>query len=139
MSCGVRSGESSELSPDGQTTIWADFRGADPNRALAEISVRRTCFYPSQPGINYITLSGFHISQAATQWAAPTAEQIGMVATHWNKGWIIENNVISDSKCVGITLGKERATGHNVWLEDPSIDGSLHYIEVTFRTIRAAR
>ena len=122
---------------DGQTTIWADFRGADPNRALAEISVRRTCFYPSQPGINYITLSGFHISQAATQWAAPTAEQIGMVATHWNKGWIIENNVISDSKCVGITLGKERATGHNVWLEDPSIDGSLHYIEVTFRTIRA--
>ncbi|WP_283391941.1 right-handed parallel beta-helix repeat-containing protein [Millionella massiliensis] len=122
---------------DGQTTIWADFRGADPNHALAEISVRRTCFYSSQPGINYITLSGFHISQAATQWAAPTAEQIGMVATHWNKGWIIENNVISDSKCVGITLGKERATGHNVWLEDPSIDGSLHYIEVTFRTIRA--
>jgi hypothetical protein len=86
--------------------------------------------------VNYLTISGFHISQAASQWAAPTAEQIGMVATHWNKGWIIENNVISNAKCSGITLGKERGTGHNVWLNDQSIDGSLHYIEVTFRTLR---
>ena len=59
-----------------------------------------------------------------------------MIATHWNKGWIIENNVISDSKCSGITLGKERGTGHNVWSADKSIDGSIHYIEVTFRTLR---
>lgn len=122
---------------DGQTTIWANFQDADPNRELTEISVRPTCFYPTEPGIDYITLSGFHISQAATQWAAPTAEQVGMVATHWNKGWVIENNVLRNSKCVGITLGKERSTGHNVWLEDQTIDGSLHYIEVTFRAIRA--
>ena len=33
-------------------------------------------------------------------------------------------------------MGKERATGHNVWLGDMSIDGSLHYIEVTFRTLQ---
>ena len=46
------------------------------------------------------------MSQAATQWAPPTAEQIGLVSPHWSKGWIIENNVISDSKCSGITLGK---------------------------------
>ena len=81
------------------TTIWANFYRHDPNRELAEISVRRTCFYPEKEGINYLTISGFHFSQAATQWAAPTAEQIGMIATHWNKGWIIEDNVISDSKC----------------------------------------
>ena len=118
------------------TTIRANFHKSDPNKELVEISVRRTCFYPDKPGINYITLSGFRISQAATQWAAPTAEQIGMIATHWNKGWIIENNIISDSKCSGITLGKERSTGHNVWSADPSIDGSIHYIEVTFRAIR---
>jgi len=118
------------------TTIWANFQKYDPNRELVEISVRRTCFYPEKPGINYLTIQGFHISQAATQWAAPTAEQIGMIATHWNKCWIIENNVISNSKCSGITLGKERGTGHNVWLGDPSIDGSLHYIEVTLRTLR---
>ncbi|MDR1757888.1 MAG: right-handed parallel beta-helix repeat-containing protein [Bacteroidales bacterium] len=118
------------------TTIYANFHKYNPNKELVEISVRRTCFYPEKPGINYLTISGFHISQAATQWAAPTAEQIGMIATHWNKGWIIEHNVISNSKCSGITLGKERGTGHNVWLDDQSIDGSLHYIEVTFRTLR---
>lgn len=67
---------------------------------------------------------------------APTAEQIGMVATHWNKGWIIENNIIHDSKCAGITLGKERSSGHNSWLADLSIDGALHYIEVTFNAVR---
>ncbi|MDR1130369.1 MAG: right-handed parallel beta-helix repeat-containing protein [Prevotellaceae bacterium] len=118
------------------TTIWANFHKYSPNKELVEISLRRTCFYPEKPGVNYLTVQGFHISEAASQWAAPTAEQIGMVATHWNKGWIIENNVISNAKCSGITLGKERGTGHNVWLGDTSIDGSLHYIEVTFRTLR---
>ena len=118
------------------TIIWANFHKYDPNKELVEISTRNTCFYPSKPGIDYLTIQGFYISQAATQWGAPTAEQIGMIATHWNKGWIIENNVISNSKCSGITLGKERQTGHNVWLNDTSIDGSLHYIEVTFNTIR---
>ena len=118
------------------TFIWANFHTYDPNKELIEISVRRTCFYPDKPGINFITINGFHISQAATQWAAPTAEQIGMIATHWNKGWIIENNVIHDSKCNGITLGKERGTGHNVWSANQSLDGSLHYIEVVFRTLR---
>jgi len=118
------------------TTIYANFQKFNPNKELVEISVRRTCFYPSKQGINYLTISGFNFSQAATQWAAPTAEQVGMISTHWNKGWIIENNIISNSKCNGITLGKERGTGHNVWLDDQSIDGSLHYIEVTFRTLR---
>lgn len=122
-----------------KTTIWANFHKRNPNKELVEISVRRTCIYPDKPGMNYITIQGFHISQAATQWGAPTAEQIGMVSTHWNKGWIIENNVISNSKCSGITLGKDRGTGHNVWSEDiGSInnDGNIHYIEVTFRVLR---
>jgi hypothetical protein len=123
-------------SDENNTTIRANFHRFNPNKEEVEISVRRTCFYPEKPGINYLTIQGFHISQAATQWAAPTAEQIGMVSTHWNKCWIIENNVISNSKCSGITLGKERGTGHNVWLADQSIDGSLHYIEVTLRTLR---
>ena len=118
------------------TTIWANFHKYNPNKELVEISTRRTCFYPEKPGINYITIRGFNISQAATQWGAPTAEQIGMIATHWNKGWIIENNIISDSKCSGITLGKDRGTGHNVWSADRSLDGSIHYIEVTFNTLR---
>jgi hypothetical protein len=121
------------------TTIWANFQKFNPNKELVEISTRRTCFYPDKPGVNYLTIRGFHISQAATQWGAPTAEQVGMIATHWNKGWIIENNVISDSKCSGITLGKERGTGHNVWsLDEGNVnrDGNIHYIEVVFRTLR---
>ena len=28
------------------TTIYANFQGADPNRELVEINVRRSCFYP---------------------------------------------------------------------------------------------
>jgi hypothetical protein len=126
-------------SDDQNTTIWANFQKFDPQKELVEISARSTCFYPSKPGINYLTIRGFHISQAATQWGAPTAEQVGMVATHWCKGWIIENNVIHDSKCSGITLGKERGTGHNVWTADKeniNRDGNIHYIEVVFRTLR---
>ncbi|MGQ9576047.1 MAG: right-handed parallel beta-helix repeat-containing protein [Thermoguttaceae bacterium] len=89
-----------------QTTIWAQFPGIDPNQQLVEINVRRTVFYPDQPGINYISLRGFILRQAATPWAPPTAEQVGLVGTNWSKGWIIEDNLISHSRCSGITLGK---------------------------------
>ena len=118
------------------TRIWANFHDYNPNEELVEINVRQCCFYPDKPGRNYITIRGFHISQAATQWAAPTAEQIGMIGTHWSKGWIIENNVISDSKCSGITLGKDRKSGHNVWSNDRSKGGAQHYNEVIFRALR---
>jgi hypothetical protein len=93
-------------SNDENTFIYANFQGADPNSELVEINVRKSCFYPEGKGINFITVSGFRMSQAATQWAPPTAEQVGLIGTNWSKGWIIENNVISDSKCSGITLGK---------------------------------
>lgn len=75
------------------------------------------------------------MAHAATQWAAPTAEQIGLIGTNWSKGWIIEQNVISDSKCSGITLGKDRATGHNVWSVDRTKDGALLYNEVIDRAL----
>ncbi len=121
------------------TTIWANFHEFNPNKELVEISTRKSCIYPEQLFINYITISGFYISEAATQWGAPTAEQVGMIAPHWCKGWIIENNVISNSKCSGITLGKERESGQNVWSQDKESinnDGNIHYIEVTFRVLR---
>jgi alpha-N-arabinofuranosidase len=88
------------------TVIFAQFPGADPNKQLTEINVRQSVFYPDKPGRNYITVRGFTMRHAATPWAPPTAEQIGLIGTHWSKGWIIENNVISHSVCVGITLGK---------------------------------
>ena len=122
-------------SDDKNTYIYANFHDKNPNEELVEINVRDSCFYPDEPGRNYITIRGFHMSQAATQWAAPTAEQIGLIGTHWSKGWIIENNVISDSKCSGITLGKDRKTGHNVWTRNPAKDGATHYNEVVVRAI----
>jgi alpha-N-arabinofuranosidase len=88
------------------TTIWAQFKNVNPNEAEVEINVRRTVFYPDKPGVNFITVRGFTMMHAATPWAPPTAEQIGLIGTHWSKGWIIENNDISYSTCVGITLGK---------------------------------
>jgi alpha-N-arabinofuranosidase len=88
------------------TTIWAQFKGVNPNEQLVEINVRRTVFYPEKTGMNYITVRGFALRDAATPWAPPTAEQIGLIGTHWSKGWIIENNVISHSACSGIALGK---------------------------------
>ena len=88
------------------TTLWAQFRGVNPNEQLVEINVRRTVFYPERPGINYITVRGFILRHAATPWAPPTAEQVGLIGTHWSKGWIIENNEISHSRCSGVTLGK---------------------------------
>ena len=88
------------------TTIWAQFEDVNPNEAEVEINVRQTVFYPEKPGVNFITVRGFTIMHAATPWAPPTAEQIGLIGTHWSKGWIIENNDIRYSTCVGITLGK---------------------------------
>ncbi len=91
---------------DATTTIWAQFEGINPNQKHVEINVRQSVFYPEKEGINYITVSGFKLEQAATPWAPPTAEQIGLIGTHWSKGWIIENNEICYSICSGITLGK---------------------------------
>jgi alpha-N-arabinofuranosidase len=88
------------------TTLWAQFKGGDPNEQLVEINVRQTVFYPAKPGMNFLTVRGFKLRHAATPWAPPTAEQIGLIGTHWSKGWIIENNAISHSVCSGVALGK---------------------------------
>ncbi len=88
------------------TNIWAQFNGVNPNETQVEINVRRAVFYPEKTGINYITVRGFTMEHAATPWAPPTAEQIGLIGTHWSKGWIIEDNVVRYSVCTGITLGK---------------------------------
>ena len=74
-----------------ETVFYVNFQGKNPNEETVEINVRENCFYPSKEGIGYITLSGFVVKQAATQWAPPTAYQEGMVGPHWSKGWIIED------------------------------------------------
>ncbi len=88
------------------TTIWAQFQGVNPNEQLVEVNARQTVFYPEKTGVNYITVRGFTLEQAATPWAPPTAEQIALIGTHWSKGWIIESNVVRYSICAGVSLGK---------------------------------
>jgi alpha-N-arabinofuranosidase len=114
------------------TTIWAQFKGVNPNEQLVEINVRRTVFYPDKPGRNYITVRGFTMRHAATPWAPPTAEQIGLIGTHWSKGWIIENNVVSHSVCSGIALGK-----HGDQWDNTSADTAEGYVKTIERGHKA--
>ena len=91
----------------GNTTIHAQFPGGvNPNEAQVEINRRQTVFYPSKNFINFITVRGFTLQNAATNWAPPSSEQMGVIGTNWSKGWIIENNIVRYSKCSGIALGK---------------------------------
>ena len=91
---------------EGKTVFYANFQGKDPNNENVEINVREQCFVPEKTGVNYITVHGFNITKAATNWAPPAAYQNCMVGPHWSKGWIIEDCEISNSKCSGIGLGK---------------------------------
>ncbi|MGH3339069.1 MAG: right-handed parallel beta-helix repeat-containing protein, partial [Propionibacteriaceae bacterium] len=70
-------------------------------------------FYPGEHHLNYITVRGFELAQAACPWAPPTADQPGLIGPNWAKGWIIEDNVIHDAKCSAVSIGKEISTGHN--------------------------
>ncbi len=120
---------------DYNTTIYANFHGEDPRKGNVEINIRPFCFWPVNPGRNYITVRGFTMKQAATQWAPPTALQEGLIGPHWSKGWIIENNIISDSRCSGISLGKEESTGQNEWSNIHTKMGHQREQEVIFRAL----
>ena len=114
------------------TALYASFTG-DPNEIETEITVRKCCFYPERTGINYITVRGFEMAQAATPWVPPTADQPGMLGPHWAKGWIIENNHLHDSKCSAISLGKENTTGHNLYTKRHLKAGYQYQLETVFR------
>lgn len=121
--------------PD-NTTIYANFHGADPNKELVEINVRRSCFYPAETGIDYITVRGFEMAHAATPWAPPTADQPGLIGANWSKGWIIENNIIHDAKCSAVSIGKEVSTGHNYCSVRKDKPGYQYQLESVFSAER---
>ena len=116
----------------GFTTITADFGPTDPNSEGVEINVRQTVFYPGKTGRNFITVRGFTLEHAATNWAPPTAEQIGLIGTNWSKGWIIENNTIRYSTCTGVTLGK-----HGDKFDNTSANSAEGYVETIKRGLAA--
>ncbi len=120
-----------EVGPD-ETTIWANFQGADPNEELVEINVRRSVFYPTEHHLDYITVRGFEMAQAACPWTPPTADQPGLIGPNWAKGWIIEDNVIHDAKCSAVSLGKEASTGHNFATQRGDKPGYQYQLESVF-------
>ena len=111
-----------------ETTFYVNCWHSDPNEATIEINVRPTVFYPMETGINYITVRGFTMRHAATNWAPPTSEQIGLIGTNWSKGWIIENNTITHSRCVAVTLGK-----HGDEYDNTSENSAEGYVETIKR------
>lgn len=115
-----------------QTTIWANFQGADPNSELAEINVRPAVFFPTEHHLDYITVRGFELCQAACPWTPPTADQPGLIGPNWAKGWIIEDNDIHDAKCSAISIGKEASTGHNYATQRGDKPGYQYQLESVF-------
>jgi hypothetical protein len=114
------------------TTIWANFQQADPNQELVEINVRRSVFYPARPHLDYITVRGFELAQAACPWTPPTADQPGLIGPNWAKGWIIEDNHIHDAKCSAISIGKEATTGDNYSSDRGDKPGYQYQLESVF-------
>lgn len=122
---------------DGEnTTIWANFQGADPNKELVEINVRKCVFYPKQSGKDYITVSGFELAQAASPFAPPTGDQPGLIGAHWSKGWIIENNDIHDAKCSAVSLGKDEKTGDNLFTKTRRKPGYTYQFEAVGKALQ---
>lgn len=117
---------------DDCTEIYCNAGNTDLNNALVEINVRPYCFYPSCTGINYITVRGFEIAQAACSFTPPTGDQPGMIGPHWSKGWIIEKNDIHDAKCSGVSLGKDASTGDNLWTNTGRKSGYQYQQEAVF-------
>lgn len=116
-----------------ETVIYANFGGMDPNEEKTEINVRPHCFWPVAEHVDYITLSGFKVCKAATQWAPPTALQEGMIGPHWSKGWIIEDCEVSHSKCSGISLGKYfQQNNDNKWSKIKYKDGAQTQRDCSF-------
>jgi alpha-N-arabinofuranosidase len=112
------------------TTICAQFKGIDPNKELVEINVRQSVFYPDEPGRNYITVRGFTMRHAATPWSGAMSEQIGLIGTHWSKGWIIENNRISHSMNTGITLGRYDLGRYGIKMPEATAPGFVESIKL---------
>ncbi|MCH4053346.1 MAG: right-handed parallel beta-helix repeat-containing protein [Atopobiaceae bacterium] len=119
------------------TVIWANFGDADPREHLVEANVRESCFYPREAGKGWISVSGFEICQAATPFAPPTADQVGIIGPHWSRGWVIEGCDIHDAKCSAVSLGKDASTGDNEFTRSHRRPGYNYQFECVCRALAA--
>lgn len=68
---------------------------------------------------------------------AADSRPAGLIGPAWSKGWIIEDNIIHDSRCCGISLGKEISTGHNPAVNFGRKSGYQYQLETVFRAVQA--
>jgi hypothetical protein len=122
---------------DENTTVYVNFADKNPATSQVEISVRPTCFTPKRTGVNYITVRGFEMAHAATQWAPPTADQTGLIGPHLAKGWIIEDNIIHDARCAAVSVGKDGTTGDNMYSRYRRKAGGVYQFEEMLAAKRA--
>lgn len=94
-----------EIDGDGVTTIFANFGDRDPTVRRVEVNVRPTLFYPTTPGLSHIHVRGFTLMNAATHWAPPTVEQLAAIGPNGGHHWVIEDNVILNSKGSCLSIG----------------------------------
>ena len=118
---------------DETTTIYVHFHDKKPENTQVKINVRPHVFYPEKTGLDFITVSGFELSCAATWYAPPTGDQGGLIGPHWAKKWIIENCDIHDSKCSAVSLGKEISTGDQLSTKTVRKPGYTYQMEAVFR------
>lgn len=120
---------------ENSTEIFVNFRDIIPEKADIEINVRKCCFFPDKTNLNYITVKGFEMQNAATPFAPPTATQFGLIGPNWAKGWIIEDNIIHDSKCVGISIGNYTSRSNLASIVENK-SGHMYQLESTFDALR---
>ena len=75
------------------------------------------------------------MDRAATPFAPPTGDQPGLIGPHWSKGWVIENNHIHDSKCCGVSLGKDEKTGDNLFTKTRRKPGYTYQYEAVGKAL----
>ncbi len=85
-------------------SIYANFGDHDPNRELAEITVRHAVFGKDvQDGIDFITVDGLTLMQSSEEWlptyAGPNSR--GVIFTS-GTGWVIQNCTVLFAKMRGI-------------------------------------
>jgi alpha-N-arabinofuranosidase len=101
---------------DGENTVIHARFDTDPNKAVAEVNVRDSCFHPGEKVLNFISIVDLTMRQAAPQGSGPIHPQQGIITAYAGKGWVIEGCTISDSACSGIAL----ATGPESWYSPQS-------------------
>ncbi|MBK1876256.1 right-handed parallel beta-helix repeat-containing protein [Pelagicoccus mobilis] len=107
------------------SVVYANFGEIDPADHLIEYNARESIFMPAVAGVDYITVEGLELRQAASGWAPPTMVfQSGAIGPRGGRSWIIENCRISDSRCVGVILGM--AT--NIDMNSTRIEDFGHHI-----------